>query len=374
MTILHTESSTGWGGQEVRILLEARAMQERGHRVLLACAPDCRLAQRAREWNLPVEGIVFQRSIDGRAILRLRRLMRKERVDVLNTHSSKDSWCGGIAARLARGVKVVRTRHVSIPIKNNLPTRWLYTRLTDAIITTGEKLREQLIRDNGFRAERIVSIATGVDLQRFNPSQYSRQTVREEWGLAPDAPLVGTIAMLRRMKGHNVLIEAAAQVLQQMPQAKFLIVGDIPSASPLKQQLEEQVARLGIGGSVIFAGYREDVPEILAALDCVVLPSTRDEGVPQSVAQALAMARPVVATDVGATAELIEDGVTGILVPPGDAAALATGILSTLREPEQASQRALVGQQRVRERYSVERMAEQVERLYERLVIGPLTH
>ena len=345
-------------------------MQERGHRVLLACAPDCRLAQRAREWNLPVEGIKFQRSIDWRVILRLRRLMLSERVDVLNTHSSKDSWCGGIAARLARGVKVVRTRHVSIPIKNNLPTRLLYTRLTDAIITTGEKLRQQLIQDNGFRAERIVSIATGVDLQRFNPSQYSRRSGREELGLSPDAPLVGTIAMLRRMKGHNVLIDAAAQVLQQIPQAKFLIVGDIPSASPVKANLEEQVARLGIGGSVIFTGYREDVPEILTALDCVVLSSTRDEGVPQSVAQALAMARPVVVTDVGATAELVENGVTGILVPPSNAAALAEGILSVLREPETASQRALSGQQRVRERYSVERMAEQVERLYERLVSG----
>ncbi len=368
-------------------------MQERGHRVLLACAPDCRLAQQARAWNLPVEGIVFQRSIDWRAILRLRRLMLSERVDVLNTHSSKDSWCGGIAAQLTRGVKVVRTRHVSIPIKNNLPTRWLYTRLTDAIITTGEKLRQQLIRDNGFRAERIVSIPTGVDLQRFDPSQYSRlrecsagilpaqcrqdvgatfsrRTVREELGISPDAPLVGTIAMLRRMKGHNVLIDAAARVLQQIPQAKFLIVGDIPSASPVKADLEKQVARLGIGGSVIFAGYREDVPEILAALDCVVLASTRDEGVPQSVAQALAMARPVVATDVGATGELVENGATGILVPPNNAAALAEGILSVLREPEIASQRALLGQQRVRERYSVERMAEQVERLYERLVSG----
>lgn len=371
MTILHTESSTGWGGQEFRILLEARAMQERGHRVLLACAPDCRLAQRAREWNLPVEGIVFRRSMDWRAILRLRRLMRQERVDILNTHSSKDSWCGSLAARLARGVKVVRTRHVSIPIQNNLPTRWLYTRLTDAIITTGEKLREQLIRDNGFRPEKIVSIATGVDLQRFNPSRYSHLTVREELGLSPETPLIGTIAMLRRMKGHHVLMDAAAQVLRQMPQVKFLIVGDIPSASPVKANLEEQVARLGIGGSVLFAGYREDVPEILAALDCVVLPSTRDEGVPQSVAQALAMARPVVATDVGATAELVENGVTGILVPPNNATALAEGILSVLRDPTTASQRALVGQQRVRERHSVERMAEQVERLYERLMLEP---
>lgn len=366
-TVLHTESSTGWGGQEIRILLEARVIQERGHRVLIACAPDCRLAQRARVWDLEVAGVPIRRARDWPAIRSVRRLLRQERVDILNTHSLIDGWVGALAARLTRGVKVIRTRHLSNPIRNSLLMRWHYTRLTDAIITTGEPLRRRLIQENGFDAERIVSIPTGVDLRRFDPARHSGLGLRRELGIPARTPLIGTIAMLRRMKGHEVFLDAAAQVVAKVPETRWLIVGDIPSASSVKTELVERADRLGIQRHVIFAGYREDVPEILAALDCVVLASTRSEGLPQAVVQALAMARPVVATDVGAISELIQDRATGVLVPPNDVSALAEGILAVVGEPELAARWAQAGQAYVREHYGLEQMADQVERLYQRL-------
>ena len=353
----------------MRILLEAGAMQERGHRVLIACAPDCRLAEGARAWGLPVVGVRFRRASDWRAIRSVRRVLRGERVDILNTHSFIDGWVGALAARLGSGVKVIRTRHLANPVSNRPLTRWLYTRLTDAVVTTGEALRRRLIQENGLDPRKIVSIPTAVDLRRFGPATQHSSGPRRELGIGAAAPLIGTIAMLRRMKGHDVFLDAAALVRARIPTARFLVVGDIPSASTVKDELIERADRLGIHKYVVFAGYRDDIPEVLSDLDCVVLASTRSEGLPQVIAQALAMARPVVATDVGATSELIQNRATGILVPPNDPSALAEGILSVLREPERAAQWAQAGQACVRAGYGLPQMADQVERLYQRL--GP---
>lgn len=348
-------------------MLEARAMQERGHRVLIACAPDCRLAERARACGVPLAGVRFRRSSDWRAIHSVRRLLREERVDILNTHSFIDGWVGALAAGLGSGVKVIRTRHLANPVSNRPLTRWLYTRMTDALMTTGEALRQRLIRENRLDPERIFSIPTAVDLHRFDPAAHSSAEWRRELAVPADAPLIGTIAMLRRMKGHDVFLDAAALVRARIPAARFVIVGDIPSASPLKDELIARADRLGLGEHVIFAGYRDDIPAVLTELDCVVLASTRSEGLPQVIGQALAMARPVVATDVGATAELIRNRSTGILVPPNDPAALAEGIHFVLREPELAARWAQAGQACVRARYGVPHMADQVEQLYQLL-------
>jgi glycosyltransferase involved in cell wall biosynthesis len=364
-TVLHTESSVGWGGQEMRILLEAGALQERGHRVLIACAPDCRLAECARAAGLGVAGVAFRGALDWRAVRSVCRLLRDEQVDIVNTHSFIDGWVGAVAARLVNGVKVIRTRHLANPVSNRPLTRWLYTRLTDVLITTGEALRRRLIQENRLDPQKIFSIPTAVDLRRFDPVMHPRPGVRREIGIPAQAPLIGTIAMLRRMKGHDVFLDAAAIVRADIPEARFLIVGDIPSASPLKAELRERAARLGIQENVIFAGYRDDIPEVLADLDCVVLASTRSEGLPQVIVQALAMARPVVATDVGATSELIQHKVRGILVAPNDPSALAEGIVFVVREPELAAQWAQAGQECVRASYNLPHMADQVERVYQ---------
>ena len=333
--------------------------------MLIACAPDCRLAACARAAGLAVAGIPFRRALDWRAIRSVRRVLRDERVDIVNTHSFIDGWVGAVAAGLVRGVKVIRTRHLANPVSNRPLTRWLYTRLTDALITTGEALRRRLIQENRLAPERIFSIPTAVDLRRFDPAVQPRSGLRREIGIPAQAPLIGTIAMLRRMKGHDVFLDAAAIVRARIPEARFLIVGDIPSASPVKAELRERAARLGIEKDVIFAGYRDDIPEVLTDLDCVVLASTRSEGLPQVIVQALAMGRPVVATDVGATSELIQNKVTGILVAPNDPAALADGIALVVRDPERAAQWAQAGQQRVRDGYSLPHMADRVEQVYQ---------
>lgn len=367
-TILHTESSTGWGGQEIRIITEAAGMMKRGHRMMLACQPGSVISKRAPEQGIETFVMRLGGALDIAGIRRLRALMRKQKVDIVNTHSSKDSWCAGLAAKLAGSVKVVRTRHLSIPIKKNFDSKLLYGTLPDAVVTTGEALREHVIEQVNLPADRVVSIPTGIDLEKFDPNRADGSAVRSELGIAPGVPLIGTVGMLRRMKGHAYFIEAVARIVKRYPRARFLIVGDIAFASSIKERLSAQMNDLGIADRIIMTGYREDIPEIMAALDIFVLASISNEGVPQVVNQALAMRKPVVATDVGGVQEQVIDGLTGLLVEKENSEQLAQAVIKLLADRDRARQMGENGRKLVEERFSSDVMLDTTEALYERLL------
>lgn len=369
LRILHTEASRGWGGQEIRILSEIAAMQRRGHRLWLCCPPDSELARRVNQSDLPVVHLPFAHNTDIDTISGLNTLVRKYQLDVVNTHSSIDSWCAAIASLVQRGPALVRTRHLSITVKRNLPTRWLYRR-PQAVVTTGEALRLQLIGQNGLPPHRVLSIPTGIDLGRFDPSLHDRLPLRREWRFGDDDILIGTIAMLREMKGHQVLIDAAPAILARHPRARFVFIGHVTLASPVVEALKKRIGELGLTDRFLFAGYRTDIPQVLAALDLVVLPSIRDEGVPQSLTQALCMAKPTVATRVGAVGEIVRDQVTGMLAPPRDSTALGDAICAQLDQPERARNMAETGRRLVLAHYGIESMTSATERLYLRLRAG----
>ena len=205
---------------------------------------------------------------------------------------------------------------------------------------------------------------------RFDPARGDRAAVRREFKVADDEPLVGMIAMMRPMKGHRVLFAALPRIAALVPRLRLLVVGEALDDNPLPGELRAEAARHGLADRVQFAGYRTDMPNILAALDLKVLPSVCDEGVPQVLSQAMAMGVPVVSTSVGAIGELVEDGVTGRLVAPHDADALAEAVAAQLTDRANAARMAVAARERVRLRYSVEVMAERTERLYQRLMAG----
>lgn len=367
MIILHTEASRGWGGQELRILSEIRAMRTRGHTVFLAAAPESELVKRmAGTPDAPIT-FPFKGKFDRKTIKGLRTFMAKEGVQIINSHSSIDGWTDAIACLKMPAVRFVRTRHLSIPVKTNWPTRWVYGR-PHALVTTGEALRQKLIDINKQPASKVLSIATGVDLTRFNPENYDRHKIRQEFNISDDQLLVGMIAMMRGMKGHTVLMQALPKITAAVPQVRFLIVGGVLDDNPMPQQLRDEVARLGLSDKVHFSGLRQDIPDILAALDLKVLPSVSDEGVPQSLTQALAMGVPVVSTTVGAIGEVVEEGVTGRQAAPNDVDGFADLVIAQLTDRESAKRLATAGQERVRKFYSVEAMTRRTEALYQRLL------
>jgi len=362
-TILHTESSVGWGGQEIRVYSELVHLRERGYRMLLVCHPESELALRAERAGLEVWCLPFRRPIDPRLTRQVHNLLTRERVELVNTHSSVDSWVVSLAARTAR-VPVVRTRHLSVPLKKDPFSRLVYWTLCDRIVTTGEAIRQRFLQELRLNPAKVISIPSGVDLRQFSPEQVDGKRVRHELGLEAATPLVGVVAVLRSWKGHRLFLESVPPILQQVPQARFLIVGDGPQRANIRRWIQE----MGLAEAVMMLGHREDIPEVFAALDVVISASSGAEGVPQALLQALAMERPVVATDVGAVAEIIRDGETGVLVSSGDHRALADGVLRLLREKDTAIGLGRQGRRLVQKEYGLETMLDQLEVLYRALL------
>jgi len=360
-TVLHTESSLGHGGQEIRTLAEVRWLLSQGWGALIACQPDSPLLGEAKASAIPVEPVRMRGATDVGALLRLRRLMRERAVSVVHTHSSVDSWLAGAAAK-SLGLPLVRTRHVSIPIGRR---RALVYRLADRIITSGESVRSIVIA-SGIAPERVVSISAGVDGERFHAG-VSGNPVRDELGLGR-APVVGLVANIRGSKGHNIFLEAARAVVASEPAARFLIVGDGVGFDEVSRRVRD----MGLDAHVRLTGFRRDIPEVMAALNVLVLPSIRSEAIPQVIPQALAVGTPVVASTVGGSPELIRDGENGRLVPPGDAKALADAVLALLGDPERARAMARAGQALIRERYSIDATMTRTSAVYRELLdAGP---
>ena len=356
--VLHTEASLGFGGQEIRILTEARWLRDHGWDALIACQPASRLLTEAGAAGLAALAVPMRGPLDVRAALALRRLMRDHAVALVHTHSSVDSWLATLAAR-SRRLPVVRSRHVAIPI---LRRRALIYHLADRIITTGDAIR-RIVAAAGVPAAMIVSVPAGVDTARFHPG-VSGKTVRDELGVAAGQKVVGLVANIRGSKGHRYFLEAAAIVVRQMRDTRFVIVGDGVGFDDVRRRVRE----MGLDACVIMTGFRRDIPEVMAALDVLVLPSLRSEGTPQVIPQALAVGTPVVATAVGGTPEMIRDGETGRLVPPADAAALAEAILGLLRDPARARALAEAGEALIRTRYTIDAMMAQTVALYTTLL------
>jgi glycosyltransferase involved in cell wall biosynthesis len=360
LSILHTEASLGWGGQERRILVEALAMRQRGHQSAFACDPRGELYRRVRLQNFPVTPLIFGGVRNLGTWVKLRRLLGGGAVDILNTHSSLDSWLGTLAWRSLRDRPLlVRTRHLSTRVKDNRRTRWLY-QSPAAIITTGLVTKNLLVERLGVPARRIFSIPTGVELAEFAPQEKSRELLAQVQ-VPTDAFIFGSVAVLRSWKGHLDLLEAFHQLLQEGARAFLLLVGE----GPYRVVIEEKIAQLGMQPWVRLAGFRDQVAPWFALMDVKVLASYANEGVPQSLLQAQAMARPVVGTNVGGIPEVISHEETGLLVPPRDIRALTQAMGRLMADQDYRRGLGRRGREVVVEKFSMEQMAAEIEAVYE---------
>lgn len=373
MKILHTEASTGWGGQEIRILTEAAGMIARGHSVELACPPTARIYGEAPRYGVPVHALPIGRK-NLRGIVATRTFLLDHRYDVVNTHSSTDSWLVALASIGLRAPPLVRTRHISAPVPDNAATRWLYRTASAHVVTTGEALREQLIGHNGLDAARVTSVPTGIDAARFPPTSDAIRAHRKaELGFAASERLVGIVATLRSWKGHRYLIDAMAALRDPaLPATRLAIVGDGPQREPL----EAQAAALGVGKAIVFAGNRDDVSPWLQAFDVFALPSYANEGVPQALLQAMFTGLPCVTTDAGAIPEIAIDGRTALVVPREDTSALAAGLARVLGDHAFADHLGASAREHVLARHGLAFMLDRMEAIFaqaaRRSRIGPI--
>ena len=300
--VLHTEWSDGWGGQEIRIINEMKIMRLNGVEVFLACRELSIIKEKALENNIHVFTLPFKGNGDLKTLLSLKKIIQFNSIDIVNTHSGKDTWIGGLAAKFS-GVKFIRTRHLSHKIN---PSRLNFiNELADFIITTGEDVRCDMIKNNRIKESNILSIPTGIDESFYNPKKYQRQECRKKFNLHNDEIVIGILAVLRQFKRHDLFLKMCKVLKEKNPNKKliFLIAGD----GPQKENIQNLITQFNLSSSVRLLGHVVNTPELISALDILVLSSDSKEGVPQSVMQGLFMNKQVVATDAGSTKDLIHN-------------------------------------------------------------------
>lgn len=360
--IAHSESSLGWGGQEHRVLAELVGFRKRGCSVYLLAPPKAVIFQRARSTTLPAVPLNVSKLLFPLNVLLLARWLRRERIEVLNPHSSRDSWLLGCAGRLVRVPLIIRSRHIDVDYPNAWFSRHAFTTLADHVLTTSQKITANFQETFGLPDERISTVPTGIDLARFSPEGPRAQLVN----LPPGMPLIGMVSVLRSWKGHTTFLQAARQLRDSGFQARFVIVGD----GPMRPMIEKEVADLKLSDTVRLVGHREDVPEVLRALDVLVIASTRHEGVPQIGLQALATKTPVVGSNVGGTPEIIQHGATGRNFPAEDVGALSRAVQETLSETDATQQMCEQGRVMVEQHHSLDTMLDQLNAIYTRYLPG----
>lgn len=300
--------------------------------------------------------------------LRFARHIRSSEIQIVSTYGFYPNVFAIPAARLAGTPVTVAsirdTGEMWTPMQRRLQ-KWV-CRWADCILVNSEAVRHRLVAE-GYHREKIAVIRNGIDLTRFT-GKGGAGRLRQELGLSPSAPLVVVLSRLYRLKGIEYFLEAAAIVALRFPEARFLIVGDRgPEDDAYREALERQAARLGLGQRVIFTGFRLDVPEVLSNAAVSVVPSL-SEGLSNTLLESMAAGAPVVATRVGGNPEAVEDGVSGLLVPPGNAGALTRAVSFLLENPETARALGHAGSRRIAERFSLEHMVRETERLYQVLL------
>lgn len=331
-------------------------MVARGHDVLIAAPAESPIFKEAGARGLAVSAVpMVNKSLGG--LLAMRKLLMQHAADLVVTHSSTDSWLAALScAMLRHPPPLVRTRHVSAPISGNAATRWLYRCASAHVVTTGEALRLQVMREAGMPSSQVTSVPTGIDLEHFCPAD--RILARSRLSLPVDSFVIGIVATLRSWKGHRYLLEAVATL--QDPRALLVIVGDGPG----RGNLQAQIQSLGLREQVIMPGNQKEVARWMQAFDVFVLPSYANEGVPQALMQAMACGLAVISTPVGAIGEIVEDGRTGLMVSPRDAGALGAALVRLRDDAVLRQTLAEAGLQRARERFAAARMLDAMEAVF----------
>jgi glycosyltransferase involved in cell wall biosynthesis len=362
INVLYVIWSLQTGGAERVVADLARGLDRARFRAMVCCLNfKGRLAEELEREGIPVFALDKKPKLDPGVLFKLVRLMRREKVDVVHTHLWTSSFWGRLAASIARVPVVVVTEH-NLDLWRRAPhflSDRLLARGTDAWIFVSREVDAFYRPRLPGREAALHTVHNGVDLASLRSAPIPPLRVKDKMGLPAGKRVVGVIGRLEARKGHRFFLEAMPAVLAAAPDTIGVVIGEGKEAEALAAQHES----LGLGEGVRLVGYWASVAEALSAIDVFVLPSLM-EGHPIALLEAMAAGKPVVATSVGGNGEAVADGVTGLLVPPGDASALAAATLALLRDPERAARMGQAGQAAVRERFSLEAAVRANEEVY----------
>ncbi len=372
MRVLHVIKAVGIAGAERHLLTLVPGLRERGidAEILLLVEPAIPLdnfVAQAAACGVPVQREIIRRDLDVRLVQRLRGIYAEKKPDVVHTHLLHADLFGVPAARLAGVPVIVTTRH-----NDNVFRRRLHIRLTNQTlwhmvsggIAISEAIRRFCIDVEHAPAENVRTIYYGLDAQTDEGTRQARRAAfRAELGVTPETPVVGMVCRLIEQKGIRYAIEAFARIAPQFPDALFVIAGD----GPLRKALGAQAKTLGVEERVRFLGWREDTLTVFAGLDLLLMPSLW-EGFGLVMLEAMSQRVPILGSAVSAIPEVVADGVTGRLVPPRDAAALADVLAQLIADAPLRRHMGLLGEERLEEAFSAARMIDDTAALYRQLL------
>jgi glycosyltransferase involved in cell wall biosynthesis len=361
MFSLHIDTARTWRGGQNQVLLTVNGLRAIGQRAALVAHPDGELRRRVAE-GLELIPLAPRTEVDLSAAWKFSRLIKRLKPDVIHAHDphgvAMASFALSLGGAAAAGTALVASRRVDFHLKGNSLSRWKHHQV-DCFIAASEAIRQILLND-GVPEARAVTVHEGIDVDHVAAAE--PVNVHEAFWLPHGAPLVGNVAALVPHKGHRYLIEAAHRVVQDVPDARFVILGE----GELREQLARQVHDHHLEKHVLLPGFRTDVLGCIKGFDLFVLSSVT-EGLGTSLLDAMACRRPIVATTAGGIPEVVKDGETGLLVPPRDAKALADAIIRAIGDAALRERMGAAGLARVRERFTVERMIDATAAVYARV-------
>lgn len=358
MKILHLESSAGWGGQEIRILREAEGMREKGHEVIFCVMRGGKLIDQARKAGFLVYKINFNRRSWFFSLPQLMRIMARHKIDLINTHSSLDAWLGGIAGRIMKKA-IVRTRHLSTPVKPGLNSKLLYGKLADFVVTTCSAIIPMIQVQSGKSESSFRSVPTGVDPRKIQVLEDESKTFREKLQVRSSDFLVGTACFMRSWKGIEDFLKAA-DLLREYSHIRWVIIGGGHA-----ETYRKIAQNLKLDSIVQFTGHLENPFPAIAALDAFTLLSTGHEGVSQAILQAAYLQKPLVATPVGGLAEVCISGQTGVEVSPFSPKEVAEAVMKLSLDRSLCREYGERGKKLVEQYFTINRTLEEMQSIYD---------
>jgi glycosyltransferase involved in cell wall biosynthesis len=360
--ILHLNTETGWRGGEAQTLRLAEGLAERGPRCLVAGPPQGELLKRAAAAGLATSPIAARGEFDLPAARLLASILRDEHVDLVHAHTAHAVTLGILAGLFRRPrPALVAARRLSFPLRGSLLGRVKYGRRVDRVIAVSEAIRRLLIRQ-GLDPLKVAVVHSGIDPEPFRDGDRRRfrESLRPFLGDAADTGfLIGSVGHLAAHKGFDVFLSAAADAAREIPTARFLLIGRGEAEGSLRRAAD----RLGLGARVVFAGFRDDMPDVFAGLDLFVLSSVSGEGSPAVLKEAMAAGTPLVATALDGLEEIVENARHGLLVPAGNAPALGRAMVILAGDANLRARYSAAALTRVQE-FTADRMVERTEDVY----------
>lgn len=360
MFSIHVDTAKTWRGGQRQVLLTVVGLRERGHRTVLVAHPEGELATRASEGHDLIR-LAPRAEVDLHAGWKLSRIVKDLRPDIVHAHDPHAVALASLALSFLTSGKcpgLIASRRVAFHLKGNAFSRWKYQQV-DCFVAASNAIRDMLIGD-GIDANRVVTVYEGIDLHRVQAEPAAN--IHAEFWLPTHAPIVGAVAALTQEKGHKYLIDAAALVVREVSDARFVILGD----GDQRPALERHIKELRLDKHVVLPGFRADILSFIQSFDLFVM-SSLFEGLGTSLLDAMAFSKAIVASDTGGIPEAVSHGETGLLVPPRDARELATAIVKLLKDPDRREKMGRAGLERVKRLFSAEQMVEKTLDVYRNL-------